>query len=45
MYAFANGRLYIEHRKILTLVINLFLNVDQVQQGKENCRLARRRMF
>ncbi len=24
MYAFANGRLYCEYRKILTLVINLF---------------------
>lgn len=23
MYAFANGRLYCEHRKILTIVINL----------------------
>jgi hypothetical protein len=29
MYAFANGRLCCEHRKILTLVINLFSMLTQ----------------
>ncbi len=33
MYAFANGRLYCEHRKILTLVINLFSMLTEKKNG------------